>query len=138
MPALSKIVLAGAALVALGAAAPAEAASGYRALCSGAYCFHVSNFSKSRTIDNSGPRDIWFYMTFGGLKPTHYNIRFRTADGRTVQHEIDGEGARSAIKSFPVKPGHVYSVSTQACTRQFLGRSQCTGWYTTRFTAPTA
>lgn len=131
-----RLALAAAALAALAFAAPAEAATGYRALCAGQYCFHVSNFAKSRALDGKGLWDVYYYISYGGLKPTHYNVRFRDASGRTVQIEVPGAGTRSAVRSFGVRPGHVYVISSQACTRQFLGPSQCTGWRTTRFTAP--
>ncbi|MBL8661685.1 MAG: hypothetical protein JNM29_02620 [Candidatus Odyssella sp.] len=128
--------LALAALAAIALAAPAEAETGYRALCAGQYCFHVSSFAKSRTLDGKGLWDVYYYISFGNLRPTHYNIRLRNAAGQTVQIEVPGAGTRSAVRAFGVKPGGVYVVSTQACTRQFLGKSQCTAWRTTRFTAP--
>ncbi len=120
----------------LALAAPASAATGYRALCAGEYCFHVSTFSKSRTLDAKGLWDVYYYISYGNLRPTHYNLRFRDASGREVQIEVPGAGTRSVVRAFGVKPGRVYVVSTQACARQFLGKSQCTGWRTTRFTAP--
>ncbi len=130
--------LAGVALLALAASAPANAAAGYRALCSGTYCFNVSTFIKSRTVDGAGLWDIYYFISYGGNKFTHYNIRVRNANGQESQFEVSADGARSQIRSFGIKPGHVYVVSSQACSRQFLGSSTCTGWRTTRFTAPKA
>ncbi len=114
------------------ASAPAEAGNGYRALCAGEYCFNVSTSIKSRSLDGSGLWDIFYYITYGTNRPTHYNVRFRDASGREVQIEVPG----GAIRSFGVKPGKVYVISSQACTRSFLSSSQCTNWRTTRFTAP--
>lgn len=122
----------GAAAALFAASAPADAATGYRALCAGEYCFNVSNFMKSRTLDGSGTWDIYYYITFGKLRPTHYNIRYRGASGREVQIEV----APGKVHSLGVKPGGVYVISSQACTRSFLSSSQCTNWRTTRFTVP--
>src|SRR5688572_10717576 len=114
----------GAAGALLAASAPAEAAPGYRALCAGEYCFNVSTFIKSRSTSGAGLWDIHYYITFGTNRPTHYNVRFRDASGRETQIEIPA----GAIRSFGVKPGKVYVISSQACTRSFLSSSQCTNW----------
>jgi hypothetical protein len=124
----------GAAAALFALSAPAEAATGYRALCAGDYCFNVSTFIKSRSTSGAGLWDIYYYITYGKLRPTHYNIRFRDASGRETQIEVPA----GAIRSFGVKPGKVYVISSQACTRSFLSSSQCTNWRTTRFTGPKA
>lgn len=93
---------------------------------------------KSRTLDGSGLHDIWFYISYGRLKPTHYNVRFKNAQGQEIQVEISGEGTRSAIRNLGVIPGRRYVIKSQACTRQLFGSSQCTRWYTTTFTAKSA
>jgi hypothetical protein len=121
----------GLALLALATAETAQAAPGYRAICSGEYCFNVSNFAKSRSISGAGFYDQYYYITYGRLQPTHYNVRFRSANGGEVQIEV----APGEIRKLGVIPGRRYTISSQACVRQFLGRSQCTQWYTTTFTA---
>ena len=124
----------GAAAALFAASAPADAATGYRALCAGEYCFNVSTFIKSRSTSGAGTWDVFFYITYGKLRPTHYNVRYRGVSGREVQIEVPA----GKVHTLGVKPGGVYVVSSQACTRSFLSSSQCTNWRTTRFTAPKA
>lgn len=125
------------ALSVAGLSATAEAAP-YQPLCSGGYCFNkdTQGYVNNRT---------YFYLSFRGSAVTHYNMRFRESGGREVQIEISTRSGSNAsvLKSFPGTPGRQYTVSVQACnrTKTFIGpivissRSNCTGWYTTTYTA---
>jgi Fibronectin type III domain len=59
-----------------------------------------------------------------------YNVRYRLASGGEKQ--VENRTARYTFKN--VKPNRSYTISVQACVKNFLAESSCTAWKTASFT----